>query len=284
MSPTRPVLRWHGGKWLLADWIINHFPQHRIYVEPFGGAASVLLQKPRTYAEVYNDLDGDAVNLFRVLREGRAPELIALLEATPFARDEFLLAYEPTEEPLERARRLIVRSFMGFGSNGHNIKAKTGFRSNANRNGTTPAQDWINYPPTLRAVAERLRGVIIENKDALEVMRQHDTEETLHYVDPPYLPETRSLKNPYDIKYRGGMYAHEMSAEDHIPLLETLRSLKGMVVLSGYAAPLYDEVLADWTRIERRAMADGARERTEVLWVNRKALAQPTLPFFQAAE
>jgi DNA adenine methylase len=93
---------------------------------------------------------------------------------------------------------------------------------------------------------------------------------------PPYLPETRSLKNPYDLKYRGGkgtahrsgMYAHEMTSGDHEALLETLLSIEGMVVLSGYPAPLYDDALAGWRRVERAALADGARERTEVLWIN----------------
>ena len=94
MRPTRPVLRWHGGKWLLAPWIIGHFSEHRVYVEPFGGAGSVLMRKPRCYAEVWNDLDGEVVNLFRVLRSARAQELVDVIRLTPFARDEFVAAYE----------------------------------------------------------------------------------------------------------------------------------------------------------------------------------------------
>jgi DNA adenine methylase len=121
-----------------------------------------------------------------------------------------------------------------------------------------------------------LRGVVIESRPAVEVMLAHDGEATVHYIDPPYLPETRSLKNPCDLKYRGGkgtahrsgMYAHEMTSGDHEALLETLLSLRGMVVLSGYPSPLYDEALSAWRRIERAALADGARERTEVLWIN----------------
>lgn len=164
----RPILRWHGGKWILANWIIQHLPKHRVYVEPFGGAGSVLLRKPRSYAEVYNDLDGEVVNLFRVARE-RGDELRRALELTPFARDEFALSYEPTEDPVEQARRTVARSFMGFGSNSHS-KA-TGFRANSNRSGTTPAHDWRNYPEAFVAVIERLRGVCIENRDAVEVMQ-----------------------------------------------------------------------------------------------------------------
>jgi DNA adenine methylase len=270
VSPRRPALRWHGGKWLLAPWIIQHFPAHRVYVEPFGGAASTLLRKPRSYAEIYNDLDGDVVNLFRVLRSEQAGDLIDSLRLTPFAREEFRQASEPTAEPLERARRLIIRSFMGFGSNGHNINRKTGFRANSNRSGTTPARDWLNYPDSLASVVERLSGVIIENRDAAEVMAAHDGAETLHYVDPPYLPETRSIKDKYDLKYAGGMYACEMDVGDHERLLACVTCLQGTVILSGYPSPLYDKALAGWQRIERPALADGARARTEVLWINRQ--------------
>lgn len=270
---SRPALRWHGGKWLLAPWIIEHLPAHRIYVEPFGGAASVLLRKPPAYAEIYNDLDGDVVNLFRVLRSIEAERLIAELRLTPFARDEFLQSYEPTDDAVEKARRLIVRSFMGFSSNGHNVRRKTGFRANSNRSGTTPAHDWANYPDSLAALVARLRGVCVENRDACEVIAAHDGPETVHYVDPPYLPETRSIKNKYDLKYAGDMYAHEMDVADHERLLAMLRGLSGMVVLSGYPSALYDSALSDWTRIERAALADGARDRIEVLWLNPAAVS-----------
>lgn len=254
----RPALRWHGGKWILAPWIIGHFPEHRVYVEPFGGAASVLIRKPRSYAEVYNDLDGEAVNLFRVLRSDRAGDLIAALRLTPFARAEFMEAYGDAVDPVERARRLVVRSFMGFGSNGH--ARSTGFRANSNRSGTTPAHDWCNYPDALAAIVERLQGVVIENRDAKAVMAAHDGPETLHYVDPPYVFATRA-----DLSKD---YAHELTDADHAQLLAFLRELRGMVVLSGYPHPLYDEALTGWRRIEREALADGARARTEVLWIN----------------
>lgn len=255
-KPTRPVLRWHGGKWKLAPWIISHFPAHRVYVEPFGGAASVLLRKERSYAEVYNDLDSEVVNLFRVM-QSQGEQLRRLLELTPFARKEFRLAYEPSGDPVERARRLIIRSFMGFGSNGH--ARVTGFRSNSNRSGTTPAQDWRNYPECLKAMIDRMRGVVIESADACNIMPTHDSPLTLFYVDPPYLAETRDA---------GKDYTHELDRGGHARLLERLRTLTGMVALSGYASDLYDEALHDWRRVETAAIADGARPRTEVLWLN----------------
>jgi DNA adenine methylase len=267
VKPNRPALRWHGGKWLLAPWIISHFPPHSVYVEPFGGAMSVLIRKPRSYAEIYNDLDADAVNLFQVLRSDGASALIEQLRLTPFARDEFDEAYQPAVDPVERARRLIIRSFMGFGSNGHS--RVTGFRANSNRSGTTPAHDWVNYPDALARIVDRLSGVTIENRDALACMRQHDGPETLHYVDPPYIMASRSDA--------GADYAHEMTDDDHIALLAGLRDLSGMVVLSGYPHPLYDDALGDWRRETRASLADGARKRVEVLWMNEAAANQGSL-------
>jgi DNA adenine methylase len=264
MPISRPALRWHGGKYLLAERILAFFPPHRCYTETFGGAASILLQKPRAHAEVYNDLDDQVVGLFRVLQDpASATRLIELLRLTPFARREFQIAYDVTDDPIEAARRLVIRSFMGFGSNAHSATARghrsTGFRSNSNRSGTTPARDWANYPDALPAIIERLQGVVIENRDALTLMCRHDGAQTLHYVDPPYLQETRRREH---------MYRHEMTAKDHIKLLAGLRKLAGMVVLSGYASDLYDQRLKTWERIEIPSFADGARPRIEVLWLN----------------
>lgn len=271
LSVTRPALRWHGGKWKLAPWIISYFPEHRTYVEPFGGAASVLLRKQRSYAEVYNDLDDWVVNLFRVLRdESMSSRLIESLKLTPFARKEFeeTCALDAVAYPVEMARLLIARSFMGFGSSAHNGRS-TGFRANSNRSGTTPAHDWMNYPETLGAIVSRLRGVIIENRDAVHVMQSHDGDETLHYVDPPYLHETRTA---------GNRYRHEMDNGSHADLLVSLRSLQGMVVVSGYRSGMYDTALDGWESVEMDTHADGALSRTEVLWLNPKcvtALGRP---------
>lgn len=273
--PTRPVLRYHGGKWRLAPWIIGFFPPHRVFVEPYGGAASVLLRKPRAYAEVYNDLDGEIVNLFMVLREHGA-ELAAALRLTPFARDEFDLAYQASDDPIEQARRTLFRSFAGFGTGGASGH-RTGFRNNATRSGTTPAGDWGGFAEHIAALTARLRGVVIEHRPAADVMRNFDGPETLHYVDPPYPLGTRTLKGHYS-----GVYRHEMKDDDHRQLAVVLNELQGMVVLSGYASNLYDrELFPSWERHEQDTHADGALDRVEVLWLNPAAAsrrdAQPTL-------
>ncbi len=266
LKPTRPALRYLGGKWRMARRIIPVLPPHRIYVEPFGGAASVLLQKPRSYAEIYNDLDDEVVNLFRVLRDPeQSANLARLIELTPFARAEFDGAYEPADDPVERARRLVVRSFMGHGNVSYRLDRTTGFRRNATRSGTTPAHDWVNLPGPLAATARRLLGVVIEKRPASEVIAQFDGADTLFYVDPPYVHGTRSEKRTRLAPSTG--YVHEMDDAAHGVLLDQLCGLAGMVVLSGYAHPIYDSHagLRRWRRIEMETHADGGRPRTEIL-------------------
>lgn len=260
-TPRRPLMRYHGGKWKLAPWILRHLPAHRVYVEPFGGGASVLLQKPRSYAEIYNDLDGEVVNLFRVVRE-RGEELAQACELTPFARAEFEDSYEPASDPLEQARRTLARSMMGFGPAGSSGQ-RTGFRTYTgdNRRGT-PQRDWMTHPDAVRAVVQRLRGVLIENRDAAEVMRTHDGPETVHYVDPPYVHSTRGMRA------RAPGYRHEMTDQQHRELAQVLHELRGMVVVSGYRCDLYDELFDGWQRIDAAAHADGARDRVESLWLS----------------
>lgn len=265
---SRPVLRYHGGKWLLAPWIIGHFPDHRIYTEAFGGAASVLLRKQRSYAEIYNDLDGEVVNLFRVLRNpSQARELVRLVTLTPYAREEFEESYLLDGDPIEQARRTLLRAMAGYGSNA--VHRNTGFRGNVTRSGTIPAHDWASLPRVLEQIVERLHGVIVENRPALDVLRMYDGPDTLHYVDPPY---------PHSTRGDSARYRYEMGDDDHRALAETLYSLQGMVILSGYPCELYDlELYPDWHRVTRSAHADGGRDRTEVLWISPNAVLRPTL-------
>lgn len=265
---SRPVVRYHGGKWRLAPWIIEHLPPHKIYVEPFGGAGSVLMRKPRSYAEVYNDLDSEIVNLFRVLRDTKqSKELERLLRLTPFAREEWNESYKPKRSAVEKARATVVRAYMGFGSASTNVAHATGFRASSNRSGTTPAQDWATFPDALPWITERLQGVCIERRSALQVIADHDTPLTLFYVDPPYVWSTREQR-------QREIYKHEMSDQEHRNLGALLSSVRGMVIISGYPSPLYDEMFATWPTVRRKAIADAARPRTEVLWLNPRAHAQ----------
>lgn len=219
---TTPVLRYRGGKFRLAPWVMSFFPQHTCYVEPFGGAAGVLLQKKRSYAEVYNDLDSAVVNFFRVIRDEKTRQaLIAALVSTPYARSEFELAWEPTDDPVEEARRLCIRAQMGFGSAGA-TKGATGFRIDTKREYGTAQHLWALYPDAVAKAGHRLTGVLIENQPAIKVMQKHDAPTTLHFVDPPYMHSTRVLQAG-----KGGYYRHEMTDDDHADLLDALLELEG---------------------------------------------------------
>lgn len=266
MTIAAPVIRYHGGKFRLATWVLEHFPPHKCYVEPFGGAAGVLIQKPRAYAEVYNDLDGDIVNLFRVLQDKQSSlRLIELLVITPYARAEFEQAWQVSEETVERARRLIIRAQMGFGSAGAS-KGITGFRIDTARAYGTAQQLWTRYPEHLALVCQRIAGVLIENRPAVEVLQAHDAPETLHYVDPPYMHDTRVRG-----AQKGRYYRHEMSDREHGELLATLKTLRGFVVVSGYPSKLYQAELAGWTMnttTARISAGRGGSTRQECLWLN----------------
>ena len=261
-----PALRYHGGKYRLAPWIMGFFPVHACYVEPFGGAAGVLLRKPRSYAEVYNDLDSDIVNFFRVLRDPETREkLTEALVLTPYSRNDFTIAFESTDDPVERARRTAIRAHMGFGSSGA-TKGMTGFRIDTKREYATAQHLWERYPDTIRTIGERFAGVLIENRPAVRVMLQHDTPATLHYVDPPYVHSTRD-KSASSRNY----YRHEMTDEEHVKLLDTLKVLSGFVVLSGYENEIYNDHLTEWTQyqtIARIAAHRGTAIRKECVWLN----------------
>lgn len=274
-GPTRPVLRYHGSKFRLAPRIIAEFPPHRTYVEPYAGAASILLRKPRVNGELIGDLDGEVINVFRVLRDpASARELERLLRLTPYARAEFEVAYLPDGDPIEQARRTLVKSFMGFGADGLTATWVTGFRDNLTRGNGIPARDWANLPPAVATWCERLQGVVIEHRPALDVIRKHDTTETLFYCDPPYPHSTRNGGTKH--KYR-----FEMTDDDHRELAAVLQEVRGMVVLSGYACPLYGELFLEWETVDLPAVADGANRRIERLWLNpaaTQARHQLTLP------
>lgn len=259
-SPRRSVLRYFGGKWAIAPWVIQHLPPHRIYVEPFGGAASVLLRKPRSRVEVYNDLDEEIVGVFRTIQcPDTCAMLIRRLRRTPYSRDEFERAFLATPNPVERSARAIIRAFMAFHHESLFNLRQTSFADARHRSGNrSKAHEWATYPRSLAAVCRRLRGVVLERRDAFEVIRAQDTPETLFFVDPPYLPSTRSKSG----------YRHELTEANHAELLDRLRSVHGSVVLAGYPSELYDTALKGWQRVERQHCAAGSnRPRVEVLWI-----------------
>lgn len=268
MAITSPVMRFHGGKWRMAPWIISHFPpasNYEVYTEAFGGSAGVLMRAPRASHEVYNDLDGDIVNVFRVLRDSwKAQRLARLCRLTPYSRDEFEIAMQPCSEPIERARRTLFRAASGFGSAAATAE-KSGFRTFTGENCPRGciAGTWVEYQNAISEFTDRLQGVLIENRPALETLHRHDREKALHYVDPPYVHETRNST--------GSTYRHEMDDHDHEELLEELTRLDGYVVLSGYDSELYRDVLEGWSLATLDVQASsnaGAVSRKECLWLS----------------
>jgi len=263
MKITRPVLRYHGGKWRLAPWIIANMPEHRVYIEPFGGGGSVLIRKPRSHTEIYNDLDGEVCNVFRVLRDSaQSTELERLMQLTPYAREEFDLAFERCpEDPIEQARRSIFRAFASVGSDGFTRPNRTGFRSYSKDIGAQLALQWKRLPNQVSAWVERLRGVLIENRPAEKVIEVFDNPRCLIYADPPYVTCTRN-----SVRNGGKAYRHEMTDEDHCRLAELLHNVEGMVMLSGYDCELYRRLYGDWQMITKEHIADRAKITTECLW------------------
>lgn len=270
----RPPLKYFGGKWRLAPWIISHFPPHQAYVEPFGGSAAVLLRKNPSPFEVYNDIDGEVVNFFKMLRE-KTEELIREIELTPWSREEQRLSFEECNDPIERARRFYVRSWQTHG--GPRTQWSSGwryhYRINASSKPPNSVRHW-NDMSNLWKTVERIKNVQIECDDAFSVIGRFDGDETLFYVDPPYLPETRSKK------WRDKAYKYEMTTEEHTRLAEALRSVKGMVVLSGYPSDKYKDMFPEWEVRQKTSLADKAIITQECLWLSpsvSRGIQQPSL-------
>jgi len=262
-----PALCYCGGRFSIGKWIIRHFPSHYTYVEPFGGGASVLLQKRPAPCEIYNDLDSEIVNFFRVLQDAEQRKtLITRLSLTPHSREEYTQASRvDDEEPVTRACALFIRSWQGIGP-----AATRKHRSAWSVSTTTSSlSKSLNAIENLPAVVERLRCVHLEHRPAIDLIKRHDNPETLLYVDPPYLFSTRSG----DSHASHDNYRHEMDDEAHMELLALLKKSKSMIVLSGYPSTLYDSTLARWRRQEKSTYTDGAGMKkkkpvTEVIWMN----------------
>ncbi len=268
MTVTRPALRYHGGKFRLAPWILQFFPPHQAYVEPFGGAASILLHKTPVKAECYNDLDDRIVSFFRVLRDPvQSAELERRLRLTPYARAELEWSFEPATDEIDQAHRLVVRSFMGHGSDSATRSTRTGFRARLTDGRALPSAEWATWPDSMAAMRDRLRTVLLENDDALSILDRMDARSTLAYCDPPYPMHTRSGAASSRSSTTNG-YRHEMTDLEHEALASRLHEFTGMVIVSSYPSDLYGELYRGWETHRTSHVADRAAMRTEVVWLN----------------
>jgi DNA adenine methylase len=256
-APRDAALRYPGAKWSIAPRIVANFSDHYHYVEPYFGSGAVFFSKAASGHELINDLNGVAINMFRMLRD-HTEDLCWALEATPWSREEYDGSHVLTGDNLEDARRFVVRCWQAHASD---LAKKTGWKNRGSRQRAGGMSiRWQKVPEQLRAVAERLQDAEIENRPALEVIRRFNTADTLIYADPPYLPSTRTQK----------MYGEEMTEQEHIELLEVLLNHAGHVVLSGYANDLYTTMLAGWQQIEiAPPKVEKGAPRVEVLYVKR---------------
>lgn len=261
----RIVFGWYGGKFSHLDWLLPLLPSAHHYCEPFAGSAAVLLNRAPSPVETYNDIDGEVVNFFKVLRDSKAT-LIEAIALTPFSREEFYRAVVGSSRSLselERARRFYIRA----------RQTRTGLAQTAtlgrwaNCKNTSRAgmsgvvSRWLGGHGALEDIADRLLRVQIENRPASHVLRLYDSPKTLFYCDPPYLHETRG-----DSK----AYGFEMLEEEHIELSRILHRCKAQVAISGYRCKLMDELYKGWRRFDAslKNCHSIKKLRRECLWLN----------------
>ncbi len=256
---------WYGGKYVHLDFILPHLPvdaEH--FCDVYGGSAAVMINRVPAPVETYNDLDSELVNFFAVLRR-QPDELIREIGLTPFSREELVKACTPTPDlgALERARRFYVRARQtrtGLAQTSSEGRwAHCVLTSRAGMAGAVSR--WLGAVEGLPEIAQRLQRVQIENAPALEVIERYDTPKTLFYLDPPYVHDSRGDSSAY---------GHEMTDEDHRDLAALLDGIEGRAVLSGYRSSLYEELFADWCRVDApEKLCNSSKEkRTETLWMN----------------
>lgn len=256
---------WYGGKFSHLNWLLPLLPKCHHYCEPFAGSAAVLLNRNPSPVETYNDVDGEVVNFFRVLRDEREA-LVQAIALTPFSREEFAIAVSPQREQLssvERARRFFVRA----------RQARTGLAQtaslgrwanckNTTRSGMSGVVSrWLGSVEMLPFLAERLLRVQIENRPADAIVELYDDPKTLFYCDPPYVHGSRGDNKAY---------AYEMSDAEHVKFAQVLQLCKGKVAISGYRSELYDRLYKGWRRIDAESKACHSTKgmRQESVWLN----------------
>ena len=260
---------WPGNKITVLPWLLSLFPPHRVYVELFGGSASVLLNKGRSSVEVLNDTNQEVQEFFGVLRDD-LPELLRLLRLTPDSRAELAACFAERsgQTALERARRFYVRQRQSFRlpkSTAWHAGNESNIRNGGVQRLIGEANHWFKAIDDLEGIAQRLRTVLLETRDAIEMLPLYDTPETFFYADPPYVMETqRNTRQFY--------YDDAFDEDDHRRLAEALHGINGMAAVSGYPSDLYLELYGDWRMVTRNRnqsySASVTSSITEVLWVN----------------
>lgn len=263
----KAVLHYPGSKKRIASWIIENMPQHHSYVEPFFGGGAVLFEKPLSAIETVNDIDDDVVNFFRVVQDPiTRKELIRRLDYTPYSRTIYDSVFsEAPQSEIEKALYFAIRSTQ---SHGFRLTEKSGWKKDVTgREASYAVRYWNELPASLALMAERLKGVQIEKRPAVEVIEAFNYENVLIYADPPYVLSTRNRKQ----------YRHEMTDAEHAELLQVLNQSKAKVMLSGYDCKLYNDLLNGWHKLQMHTRAQGNIPRIETLWLNYEPVNQLSL-------
>jgi len=264
----RPPVKSHGGKYYLCNWVIDNFPdqyEDLTYCEPFCAGASVFLNKEPSKSEVIGDIDGGVVCVFKSLRD-EPKEFITRIKRTRYTERAFKMAQNRSEEEFD--------DYLDHGVNEYVLRRmsrgglKKAFAWSDRKRGGKPGDlnAWQTMFDQLPIIAERVKSASVLNKNFIDVFKVWDEEDTLFYLDPPYLHSTRT-------EGAENLYEHEMTVEDHLALLHLAKNARGKVVISGYSSPLYNRNLKDW-RVKRKSMANHSsqakvkKRRVEVLWLN----------------
>jgi DNA adenine methylase len=258
---------WYGGKFSHLGWLLPLLPKCHHYCEPFAGSGAVLINREPSPIETYNDIDGDVVNFFRVLRDNHE-ELIRVISLTPYSREEYYHAIHSESSEIsdvERARMFYINVMMSRMSISHDTSiGQWGYSKDAASSGMSGSvSKYLHGVSRLEYVAKRLLRVQIENRPAMDLIKLHDRPTTLFYCDPPYVHSTRTSRK---------IYSNEMDDSQHIELYNILNDCTAMVAVSCYDSPLIDEILKPgrWfkTIAKSKKSSNYKNHRTEVLWTN----------------
>jgi len=257
------ILRWPGAKWRLADWITNQLPPHKVYCEAFFGSGAVFFTKQPSGTETINDIDDNIVNLFRVVRDS-ADELARMIEMTPYSRTEYRDSYKSTGDEVEKARRFLVRVWQAYGGKTHCDTSWAHDRTNL----VFRPRYWCKLPERILSIVERLKMAQIENMNALELIELYNRENTLLYIDPPYLKSTRTQLH-YKCEF--------VKDSEHRELLRLCKKHKGYVIISSYNNELYDNELYGWDKRSVRVATNNGGSAEEVIYLSPRCTMQGSL-------
>jgi len=269
MNYKSPI-NWFGGKYYMANDIINLFPKHRVYVEVFGGAGHILFKKEPSEIEVYNDIDSGLYLFFKILRdENKANLLKQKLDLTPYSREEFYHCrdtWRDEQDDIEKVRKWYVTAMQSFSTN---FSTWSHSKSKSRRGMSQAVSQWLGkIEDNLPKAVERLKVVQIENMDYKDLLKKYDGEDTLFYLDPPYIHKTRKMTY---------QYAHEMEDEQHEEMIDILLHIKGKAILSGYDNEIYNKLLNNgWKRVflgeydkrSEKAINESRNKGKEFIWIN----------------